>query len=95
MVDNQQTARFVMCQIFQRWNHRERGLRYGDSAILDCMVRRGLTLQNLKDGKGKPLGGLGDELHRQNAKALQQACEHRTGEAGGRSGKEARATGVE
>lgn len=52
-------------------------------------------MQNLKDGKSKPLGDLGDEPHRQNAKALRQACEHRTGEAGGRSGKEARETGVE
>ena len=82
-----------MCQIFHRWNHQEGGIRYGDSAVLDCMVRRGLTLQNLKDGKGKPLGDLGDEPHRQNAKALRQACEHRTGEAGGRSSKEARETG--
>lgn len=43
--------------------------------------RGGLTLQNQEAGKGKPLGDLGDEPHRQNARALQQACERRIGEA--------------
>lgn len=38
-------------------------------------------MQNQKAGKGKPLGDLGDEPHRQNARALQQACERRIGEA--------------
>ena len=42
----------------------------------------GLTLQNQKAGKGKPLGDLGEEPHRQNARALRQACERRTSEAG-------------
>lgn len=49
-------------------------------------VQEGLTVQSLKDGKSKPLGDLGDEPHRQSAKAPRQSTWGRLQEQQGGQG---------